>query len=70
MEIDLILRNTFMSNVCPRRQQELADARMVQEDHSAMANLSNTPVYKEFDAFAYQERLAMYNQSTWKRKGR
>jgi hypothetical protein len=58
-----------MNNVDPRRRQELSDARMVQEDHSAMANLSNTPVYKEFDAFAHQERLAMFNHSTWKRKG-
>jgi hypothetical protein len=31
----------------PRRWQERADARMVQEDHSAMANLSAVPMIKE-----------------------
>jgi hypothetical protein len=32
----------------PRRAQERADSRMVQEDHQAMANLSPVPVYHEW----------------------
>ena len=31
----------------PRRWQERADARMVQEDHTAMSNLSSMPMIKE-----------------------
>lgn len=31
----------------PRRWQERADARMVQEDHTAIANLSPIPVNRE-----------------------
>ncbi len=31
----------------PRRWQERADARMVNEDHNAIANLSSTPVHRE-----------------------
>lgn len=31
----------------PRRWEERADARMVQEDHNAMANLSPIPVNRE-----------------------
>ena len=31
----------------PRRWQERADARMVQEDHAAIANLSPIPMIKE-----------------------
>lgn len=31
----------------PRRWQERADARMVQEDHNAIANLSPMPVHRE-----------------------
>ena len=56
-----------VDNVDPRRKQELMDARMIQEDHNAMANLSNKPIHREFDAWEYPERLAMYNQSSKKR---
>lgn len=56
----------FPENVDPRRKQELADARMIQEDQRAMANLSNTAINREFDAWKYPERLAMYNQNTKK----
>ena len=51
-------------NVDPRRRQELADARMIQEDHNEIANLSNRFINKQFNAWKYPERLAMYNQST------
>lgn len=54
----------FYDNVDPRRKQELADSRMVQEDHGSMANLSNTPRYHTFNPDEYPERLAMYNQSS------
>ena len=56
-----------VDNVDPRRKQELMDTRMIQEDHGAMANLSNKPIHMEFDAWEYPERLAMYNQS-WKKR--
>ena len=52
-----------LPNVDPRRRQEQADARMVSEDHSAMANLSGRVINREFNAWKYPERLAMYNQS-------
>ncbi len=52
-----------MANVDPRRKQELADARMIQEDHSKVANLSEHGFQREFDADKYPERLAMYKQS-------
>jgi len=55
---------TFYHNVDPRRKQELADSRMIQEDHSAIANLSGTPRYHEFNADKYVERLSMFNQSS------
>jgi hypothetical protein len=32
----------------PRRLQELMDARMIQEDENAMANLPTTPIHREF----------------------
>jgi len=57
-----------LDNCDPRRKQELMDSRMIQEDHNAMANLSPRVINKEYNAFAWQERLAMYNQSNWKRK--
>jgi hypothetical protein len=53
-----------LSNCDPRRRQELADSRMIQEDHNAMANCSPRVINRQFNAGKYPERLAMYNQST------
>jgi hypothetical protein len=56
-----------IDNVDPRRKQELIDARMIQEDHNAMANCSTKVINREFNAWRYPERLAMYNQNTGKK---
>lgn len=57
-----------VDNCDPRHRQQLQDSRMVQEDHRAMSNLPEQPVYHEFNAWKYKERLAGYNQnnSKWK----
>jgi len=59
---------TFYSNVDPRRKQELSDSRMVNEDHNALANLSERAVYHEFNPDKYVEHLNMFNQNTRKRR--
>ena len=61
MELKM-LAMTFYENVDPRRKQERADARMVSEDHRAIANLSNTPVYRTFDSDRFVEHLSQYDQ--------
>lgn len=61
--LDILLRETFFENVDPRRKQERTDARMISEDPRSMANLSGRVINKEFDAWKYPERLAMYDQS-------
>ena len=63
MELEMVMRSSFYGNVDPRRKQELADSRMIQEDHNSVANLSETFLNHTFDANEYPERLAMYNQS-------
>jgi hypothetical protein len=57
-----------VDNCDPRHRQELEDARMIQEDRNAMSNLPGQPIYHEFNAWKYNERLAAYNQnnSKWK----
>ena len=62
MDIE-IMTEIFFTNVDPRRKQELADSRMIQEDHTAMANLSRRFINDQFDSGKYPERLAMFNQS-------
>jgi len=57
------MNNAFWGKVDPRRKQEETDARMISEDHTAMANLSERPIYREFNAWKYPERLDMYSQS-------
>lgn len=67
MELEMIIRESFYGNVDPRRRQELADSRMIQEDHKAVANLSETFLNHTFDYDKYPERLSMYNQSQKRR---
>lgn len=64
---EMMMKNFFYNNVDPRRKQELADARMIQEDQNAVANLSERFLHHTFDANEYPERLAMYNQSQRRR---
>lgn len=52
-----MLSNTFYDNVDPRRRQELADSKMLNEDHTAMANLPRQAIHREYN----QNR---FNQST------
>jgi hypothetical protein len=61
--MDLILRATFFENVDPRRKQERQDARMIREDHTKMANLSDQAIHREFNAWQFPERLNMYDES-------
>jgi hypothetical protein len=60
--VDGVMAEIFYSNVDPRRKQERNDARLVSEDHRAMANLSNTPVYHEWNPDKSVEHLKMYDQ--------
>jgi len=55
---------SFYENVDPRRKQERMDGRMVSEDHNAMSNLSERPVYRTFNPDEKVERLNMYDQSS------
>lgn len=64
----LMASNFFYNNVDPRRKQELSDARMVQEDHNAMSNLSGKALLHTWNPDEYVEHLAMYNQSTKARR--
>lgn len=64
----LMASNFFYNNVDPRRKQELSDARMVQEDHNAMANLSGRALHHTFNPDEHVEKLSMYNQSTRTRR--
>lgn len=47
----------FYNEVNPRRKQEIMDSRMIQEDHSAVANLSGKFINKRFDASRFVESL-------------
>ena len=53
--LDRILdaRSEFFAGIDPRRRQEAADAGMIQEDHNAIANLSGTPIHREYPKAGY-----------------
>lgn len=60
--IKINMIDSFWENVDPRRKQEYKDARMISEDHTAISNLSERPIYKTFDANRFQEHLSMFDQ--------
>lgn len=53
----------YQPNVDPRRIQEHADARLVAEDHNAIANLSAKPINIQVNIWKNVERLNMFDQS-------
>lgn len=56
-ELHVSLHDIFFGAVDPRRRQELKDARMVHEDHSAVANLPQQAQHREFNQHKYVEHL-------------
>jgi hypothetical protein len=54
--------SSFYSGLDPRRRKEAADAGMVHEDRTAIANLSNTPVHREYPPSQFHR--VFYNDST------
>ena len=51
------MANNFYKQINPRRRQEVADSRMISEDHNAMANLSPKFINKEFNPWKYVEHF-------------
>ena len=45
--------SAFYAGLDPRRKQEMADGGMVKEDRNAMANLSPTPISREYPPAAF-----------------
>lgn len=41
------------AGIDPRRRREIADAGMVQEDPNSVANLSPTPIHREYTRFGF-----------------
>lgn len=50
-------RKRFLIEVDPRRRQEVADSRMIFEDHRAMANLFPKAIYHTFNPDKYVPKL-------------
>jgi len=68
MEINGLMAEIFYDNVDPKRKQERMDARLISEDHNAMANLSNKAIHREFKHDNFVEHLNMFDQNSknWK----
>ena len=56
-----VFRPSPYSKVDPRRRPELYNARFVQEDDQAIANLSPRFINQQFDQNRFVERLRMYD---------
>lgn len=62
--LELGMRDVFYGQIDPRRKQEVADSRMIQEDHNAMANLSPRAINREFDAGRFAEAFKFTKHTT------
>jgi hypothetical protein len=62
MKIHAMLSSVFMANVDPRRKQEMADARMIREDPTAMANCPTRFIHREFDSGKFVPQYHMENE--------
>jgi hypothetical protein len=51
------LHDSFFGVVDPRRRQEKKDSRMIQEDHTKVANLPDKPLHHEFNQNKYVEHF-------------
>lgn len=50
-------KDRSLNNVDPRRRQEVADSRMIFEDHYDIANLYSRPIYHTFNPDKYVEKF-------------
>ena len=48
-----IMASIFYSTVDKRRRQEVADSKMINEDHTAMSNLPKQGFQRQFDTEKY-----------------
>ena len=53
-------------DVDPRRRQEVADSQMISEDFHQVANLSNTPINRQFDSYKYAKYTTKASSVPWR----
>lgn len=56
------MQEAFYRKVNPRREQEIMDSRMIQEDHNMTANLSDRFINKQWDPDRYCQSLGRYDE--------
>jgi hypothetical protein len=61
-----LMSDSFYKKVDPRRRQEVSDSRMIYEDHNQIANLSDTPIYREFNPDRFKHDCNSAGSPVWK----
>ena len=51
------LAGSFYHQIDPRMRQKIADSRLIQEDHNAIANLSEEFIHRQFNPNRFMEAL-------------
>lgn len=59
-----IILGSAHDRIDPRRRQEIADSRLVSEDHRAMANLPDKPVYHEYKHQQYMPHFMTVSEES------
>jgi hypothetical protein len=56
------MKEAFYRKVNPRREQEVMDARMIQEDHAQIANLSERFINRQWDPDRFCQSLGRFDE--------
>jgi len=56
------LAGNFYRQIDPRFKQRIMDSRMIQEDHNAVANLSEQFIHRQFNPNKFMEALGARDQ--------
>ncbi len=57
--------NIFYDHIDPRRRQEMADSRMIQEDHRQVANLPREFIHQEYNQNRFNRFKTQANPQPW-----
>jgi len=58
------LAGSFYRQIDPRLKPQVADSRMIQEDHNAVANLSEEFIHRQFNPNRFMEALGRRNEES------
>lgn len=58
------MEEAFYKQIMPKKRQEIADSKMISEDHNAISNLSPNFINRQFNPDRFMESLGRFNSDS------